>query len=126
MNNFMMESKDMFPEGYHPQRFSFCARRYGLMRKPDLSGPAKFFTRTQRPPKYYLIDFGMSRQYDASDTCPLVPPILGGDSTVPEFKLPYQLHNPYWTDVYCAGNLVRQYFMQVCYNLASLFRFDNC
>lgn len=114
MNNFMMEPNAMFPEGYHPQRFSFRARRYGLMRKLDLTGPAKFFTRIQRPPKYYLIDFGVSRQYDASNTCPLEPPILGGDGTVPEFKPPYEPQNPYWTDVYCVGNLVRQYFIEVC------------
>lgn len=108
MNNFMMESKDMFPDGYHTQ---------DILQKPDLSGPARYYTRTQRPPRYYIIDFGISRQYDDSNTSPREPVILGGDGTVPEFINPYEEQNPYWTDVYYAGNLVRQHFLEVLFPL---------
>ncbi|KDR71783.1 hypothetical protein GALMADRAFT_74620 [Galerina marginata CBS 339.88] len=101
--NFMMEPETMFPDGYHPKE---------ILRKPDLSGKAKFYTRTQNPPRYHLIDFGLSRQYDASDVSPLEPVILGGDDTVPEFKEPEKPQNPFQTDVYCAGNLVRTQFIE--------------
>lgn len=110
----MMESQAMFPEGYHPQLKSYQILQFGFMLKPDLSGRAKYLTRTQRPPRYYIIDFGLSKRYDASETCPQELPAFGGDKTVPEFKDMTRLHNPYWTDVYYAGSLVRQYFIEVC------------
>ncbi|KAF4622391.1 hypothetical protein D9613_009142 [Agrocybe pediades] len=74
-------------------------------------GPAKYYTRTQRPPKYYIIDFGLSRQYDASNTAPLEDIIHGGDRTVPEFQTSVDPQNPFWTDVYYAGNLIREAFL---------------
>ncbi|KAJ7467078.1 hypothetical protein FB451DRAFT_1484177 [Mycena latifolia] len=53
-SNIMMDGSRMFPDGFHPM---------SPKRKRDFySGRAKFYTRTQRPPKYYLIDFGLSRR----------------------------------------------------------------
>ncbi|KAG2126000.1 uncharacterized protein EDB93DRAFT_1189164 [Suillus bovinus] len=100
--NIMMDAKDLYPEPYHPVQPHM---------KRDFSGYAKHFTRTQRPPKYYLIDFGLSRRYDATEENPLEYPIFGGDKTVPEFqKNPNVPMNPFPTDIYYLGNVIREQF----------------
>ena len=96
INNFMIESEKMFPEGYHPKK---------VLLKPDLSGPAKFYTRTQRPSKYFIIDFGMARRYESDNDSPLEPTIAK-DKVV-------KLQNPYQVDVYLAGELIRHVFLDV-------------
>ncbi|KIM37420.1 hypothetical protein M413DRAFT_77141 [Hebeloma cylindrosporum] len=103
INNFMMEWTNMFPEGFHPQ-----ADR----RKKDMSGPAPFFTRTQRPTRYIIIDFGMSTQYNPGNLSPREKSLIGGDKTVPEFLKGEEYHDPYKTDIYYVGNLIRTEFMQ--------------
>lgn len=85
----------MFPEGYHHRKD---------LRKPDLSGPAKFYTRTQRPSKYFIIDFGMSRRYECDNNSPM-------ELTITEKGV--QLQNPFQVDIYLAGELVRQGFLDV-------------
>jgi len=101
--NIVMEGKDLYPQGYHPVVNSM---------KRDYTGKAKHFTRTQRPPRYYLIDFGLSRRYNPQDGPPLELPILGGDKSVPEFQkdrgTPY---NPFPSDVYYLGNMIREDFL---------------
>ncbi|KAI0257697.1 hypothetical protein BC834DRAFT_839665, partial [Gloeopeniophorella convolvens] len=49
-------------------------------------GKAKAFTRTERPPRCYLIDSGLSRKYDPNDGPPLELPVRGGDKTAPEHR----------------------------------------
>jgi hypothetical protein len=97
----MLDPSGMYPEGFHPvkidrsRNFKECAKRY---------------TRTQRPTRYILIDFGLSRQYssrDASDE-----PLRGGDKSAPEHRHGKPC-NPFHTDIYYLGNLVREYFMEV-------------
>lgn len=102
----MMDGQPLYPDGFHPVVTS---------RKRDYTGRAKHFTRTQRAPKYYLIDFGLSRRYPPDDHSPVAAPIMGGDKTVPEF----QNYNggsfdPFPTDVYYIGNMVREDFIMVC------------
>ena len=94
-SNFMIESEKMFPEGYHP---------WVDLRKPDLSGPAKIYTRTQRPSKYFIIDFGMARRYEPDNDSPV-------ERTVTEKGV--QLQNPFQVDVYLAGELLRHGFLDV-------------
>ncbi|TFK74313.1 hypothetical protein BDN72DRAFT_81236 [Pluteus cervinus] len=101
--NLMMDGEQMFPEGWN--HFSGDITPRGEKH-------TTFFTRTQRPPKYYIIDFGLSRQYDPSDTNPLEKPIIGGDKTVPEFQTDKELFNPFHTDIYYMGNLIRRYIME--------------
>ena len=98
----MIESEKMFPEGYHPEKD---------LRKPDLSGPAIFYTRTQRPSKYFIIDFGMSRRYESDNDSPEEP-------TVTEKGV--QLQNPFQVDVHLAGELIRQVFLDVSRVLSSV------
>ncbi|KAG1801886.1 uncharacterized protein BJ212DRAFT_1571223 [Suillus subaureus] len=62
----------------------------------DYKRVARHRTRTQSPPRYYYIDFGISRKYEASNTNPLEVPIFGGDKEVPEFKEDnYKPRNPF-------------------------------
>ncbi|KAG1751144.1 kinase-like domain-containing protein [Suillus lakei] len=101
--NIMMDAKDLYPEPYHPVQPHM---------KRDFSGYVKHFTRTQRPPKYYLIDFGLSRRYDATEENPLEYPIFGGDKSVPEFQKNADVPmNPFPTDIYYLGNVIREQFL---------------
>jgi hypothetical protein len=99
----MMDAKEMFPTGFHP---------FFKHKNATFIGDAEHLTRTERPPKYYLIDFGLSCQFDPSNGPPLEWPIKGGDKTVPEFKTLAQ-YDPFPTDVYYLGNMIREQFLQV-------------
>jgi hypothetical protein len=98
-----MDANPLYPIPYHP-----CETD---MRR-DFKGEAKHKTRTQRPVKYYLTDFGISRRYEP-DTIPLEDPIWGGDKTVPEFQTSDEPRNPFPTDIYYLGNLIREDFLKV-------------
>jgi len=101
--NIMMDATPLYPEPYHPSRVDW---------KRDFTGSAKPLTRTQRPVKYYLTDFGISRRYDPEDGVPLEEQILGGDDTVPEFKNSLEPCNPFPTDIYYLGNVIRKDFLE--------------
>ncbi|KAH9013308.1 hypothetical protein EDB85DRAFT_2098347 [Lactarius pseudohatsudake] len=87
------------------------------------------FIAAQRPPRYYFIDFGLSRQYPSRDV--LDEPVPGGDESAPEHRSRRQLSNPFHTDIYYIGNLVRKVFMEQCNgfefieNLVALMTQDN-
>ncbi|KAJ7162164.1 hypothetical protein C8R46DRAFT_904157 [Mycena filopes] len=102
-NNIMMDASQMFPNGYHPIEIN---------RNRNFSGKAKFYTRTQRPPRYYWIDFGLSRKYTTRNPPPLEPPIRGGDKSVPEFELAEPC-DPFPIDIYYLGNFIRGNFVEV-------------
>ena len=91
----MMEYEKMFPKGHHPNMD---------LLKPDLSGRAKYYTRTQRPSKYFIIDFGMSRRYESDNDSPQ-------ELTVTDKGVFSQ--NPFQVDIHLAGELVRQTFLDV-------------
>jgi len=103
--NIMLDPSSMYPNMYHP---------YASLRTRDYNGTAKYYNRTERPSKYFFIDFGLARRYDPEEGPPRELPIHGGDRTVPEFEgtgydEPY---DPFPTDVYYLGNLIRQDFVQ--------------
>lgn len=104
--NIMMDAGKLYIDPFHPE--------YPVMKR-DFSGFARFKTRTERPPKYYFIDFGLSRRYDASVVNPLEYPVLGGDKQVPEFQDSGRdrLYNPFPTDVFYIGNVIKQDFLDV-------------
>ena len=103
--NIMLDPRNMYPDMYHPA-FESMSR--------DYKKPAKYYTRTRRPTKYYWIDFGLSSRYSDDHGAPLEIPILGGDRSVPEFQGDEAtLRNPFPTDVYYLGNIVREEFIQV-------------
>ncbi|KAF8889082.1 kinase-like domain-containing protein [Infundibulicybe gibba] len=98
INNIMMDSVCLYRKPVHPTN---------LTKTRDYTGRPKASTRTQRPVKYYLVDFGLSCRYDASEQHPLSQSFIGGDQTVPEFAPGVQV-NPFPVDVYCIGNVVRR------------------
>lgn len=102
----MMDAAAMFPAMWHPSAQNM---------KYDYSGTAKYFNRTERPPKYYYIDFGLSRKYDPKDGPPQELPIIGGDKSVPEFQGEGydRPADPFRTDIYYLGNIMRTQFVGV-------------
>lgn len=102
--NIMMDPRRMYPQMFHPRSFDDAR---------DLNGPAKHHSRTARPPKYYFIDFGISRQYDPGDEPPLEWPIWGGDKTVPEYQHSDDPCDPFPTDIYYIGNMIRNHLLSV-------------
>lgn len=103
--NVMMDSRPILPNEFHPQ-------------SPTLSRDLKHFvsarSRTRCPVKYYFTDFGHARKYGPDTTNPLEIPQFGGDRTVPEFQHDKLTpRNPFQTDIYYIGNLIRTYFLQV-------------
>jgi hypothetical protein len=83
------------------------------MRTKEATGTASYFTRTQRPTRYIIIDFGMSSRYDSNVVSPREQGLIGGDKTVPEFLKGEPYHDPHKADIYYVGNLIRTEFMQV-------------
>jgi hypothetical protein len=97
----MFDPSEMYPRGHHPVL---------LDRSLDFKGRAKCYSRTERPPRYYLINFGLSRRYQSRDA--LDEPLRGGDKSAPEHRHGGRC-NPFRTDIYYLGNLIREYFMTV-------------
>ncbi len=110
MNNIMLDPSGMYPKGYHPIE---------LNRSQDFKRRAERYTRTARPPRYYLIDFGLSRRYSSRDTLDQL--LRLGDRSTPEHRHGGQ-YNPFFTDIYYLGNLVREHFILVRLDLYSAFR----
>ncbi|KAG2153434.1 uncharacterized protein EDB93DRAFT_1320303 [Suillus bovinus] len=100
--NILMDGS-MFIDAWHP------SEQY---MSEDLKRAARHRTRTQSPPRYYYIDFGISRKYEASNTNPLEVPIFGGDKDVPEFKEDnFKPRNPFPTDVWYLGHAIQETFL---------------
>lgn len=103
--NVMMDPKPMYPEMFHP-RMTFKDRSY-----KDF---VKHYNRTARPVKYYYIDFGISRRFNLVDGPPRALPIQGGDKTAPEIlKSNGQALDPFPTDIYYLGNMIKRNFLEV-------------
>ncbi|KAI0037676.1 hypothetical protein FA95DRAFT_1684840 [Auriscalpium vulgare] len=75
--NIVLNPSGMYPSSFHPIKMNRSKNFYGF---------AKSYTRTQHPPHYYLIDFGLSRYYDPADGVSLDEAVRGGDKSVPEFR----------------------------------------
>jgi serine/threonine protein kinase len=92
--NWMMDASAMYPEGFHPymQHNAKDARGYQ---------PAKALTRSQAPPKYYLIDFGISTQFKDNESR---TPVVGmpGRSRAPELS-DTELYDPFAVDIFAYG-----------------------
>ncbi|KAH9920121.1 uncharacterized protein B0H18DRAFT_881238 [Fomitopsis serialis] len=104
--NVMMDGTPMYPDMWHP--------RVSIMKR-DYSGRVKHYARTERPPKYYHIDFGLSRKYDPDNGPPRELPIFGGDKNVPEFQGDGydKPADPFRTDIYYLGSFIREGFLEV-------------
>jgi hypothetical protein len=100
----MLDPSNMYPESFHPA---------DIKRSKDFRRKAKACSRTRRPSQYLLIDFGLSRRYDPADGPPSDVPIRGGDKSAPEHREGKTSYNPFPTDVYYLGNLVREDYLEV-------------
>jgi len=100
----MLDPSNMYPKSFHPA---------DIERSQDFRGKAKGYSRTRCPSRYLLIDFGLSRRYDPADGPPVDAPIHGGDKSAPELQDSKTSYNPFPTDVYYLGNLVREDYMEV-------------
>jgi hypothetical protein len=107
----MMDASSMYPDMYHPIKTD---------RKRDYTGKAFYYTRTQKPPKYYIVDFGISRRYTAEQLPVQETIVQGGDKSVPEHQGTVTHADPFMADVYYIGNLIRTNFLQVCLPLTGL------
>ena len=102
--NIMLDPSGMFPDSFHPA---------DPRKSKDFRQTAKVYSRTRRPTRYHLIDFGLSRLYDPAKGPPLDRPLRGGDKSAPEHQDRETPCNPFPTDVYYLGNLVREEYMEV-------------
>lgn len=102
----MMDSSAMYAgRTFHPMRIDTSDNLKKKVR-------AKF-SRTERPPRYYIIDFGLSRRLLPGEDPNTEPPVLASDPSVPEFLQPSTPCNPFLVDIYTIGNLIRMDFMDV-------------
>ncbi|KAH8995419.1 hypothetical protein EDB92DRAFT_1971157 [Lactarius akahatsu] len=97
-NSVMFDPSQIYPNGFRPVKID-----------RNRNFEAKAYTGTQRPPRYYFVDFGLSRQYPSRDA--IDEPLQGGDKSAPEHQLGRRC-NPFHTDIYYIGDLVRQEFMK--------------
>ena len=100
----MLDPTNMYPNSFHP---------VAIERSKDFRRLAKAYSRTRCPSRYVLIDFGLSRRYDPADGPPVDVPIHGGDKSAPELQEGKTSYDPFPTDVYYLGNLVREEYMEV-------------
>ena len=101
-NSIMLDPSGMYPKGFHPVRID---------RSRDFKGKSPRYNRTQRPPRYYLIYSSLSRQYHTRNA--LDEPPFGSDKSVPEHRQWGRRRNPFRTDIYHLGSLVRERFIEV-------------
>ncbi|KAJ7255053.1 hypothetical protein B0H12DRAFT_1050260 [Mycena haematopus] len=96
----ILQDPTVYPAGFHP---------VSTWRDPSYQGFAYHITRTECWPRYYIIDFGLSRRYDPANGPPLEDVILGGDKSPPEHK--NDACNPFPTDIYFLGSLLKKKFL---------------
>jgi len=103
--NVLMNADAMYPGGFHPAKQSMA---------PDWKGKAKHFSRTERLPKYYLIDFGLSVRFRPNDSTPRARVVRGGDHDYPpELEDMNAEYDPFPTDVFHLGHLIMHEFTEV-------------
>lgn len=110
----------MWPEPYHIMVPSMNRGYTSEVKKP--------FTRTAKTPRYYIIDYGLSRRYSPDDPHPMERLPEGGDRTVPEFgnSLNPTPHDPFAVDIYCLGNVIQKYILDVSRRISHLFVVTYC
>lgn len=101
--NIMLDPQHMYPTGF------YTGVAHHAHRTPDFVGRAQAFTRTQRPSKYYWIDYGLAVSA-APDA--LVPYVRGGDKSIPETRQLVSEANSYKIDVWVMGHLLQKHLVR--------------
>ncbi|RDX54887.1 hypothetical protein OH76DRAFT_1478401 [Lentinus brumalis] len=100
--NVLMDPIPLLSEPPHP---NFPKRSFDFKRK------VKEHTRTERPTRYYIIDFGLSRKFSPGQEL-IAPVSYGGDKSVPEYRdASRRVSNPFAIDVYCLGSMIQEWFV---------------
>ncbi len=84
------------------------------MNKRDWSTDATYYSRTKRPTKCYLTDFGLSRRFADDDNAPrVVVLIIGGGKSAPEFQEDKTTpRDPFPTELYYPRSMIREEFFE--------------
>ena len=116
--NIMLDGKVMYKDPWHP---------IVTIKTRDYSRLVKHYSRTEKPPKYHFIDFGLSRKYNPDDGPPMELPVFGGDKSVPEFQDDGydKPADPFRTDIYYLGSVIRETFLDVCTSFFSVNYTDS-
>ncbi|KAJ7449118.1 kinase-like domain-containing protein [Mycena galericulata] len=99
--NILQDPTKLYPRGFHP--VNYCLN-------PTNDGLAYSITRTECWPRYYIIDFGLSRRYDPSKGPPLERVTPGGEGNPPEYA--NGECNPFPADIYALGNILKRHFIR--------------
>jgi hypothetical protein len=105
--NFMMDPSGLFPVPFHPVLTDMTR---------DIRTKVRPLTRSECPVKYYWIDFGVACKYRPEDRPPTERIVMGADKSPPEHKNKKTKCDPFPTDVYYVGNLVRESFLRVSHS----------
>ncbi|KAF9029892.1 hypothetical protein BDZ89DRAFT_1014081 [Hymenopellis radicata] len=103
--NIMLDPTRLYPNGSHPADTD---------RSPNFKSSAKYITRTECWPRYYLIDFGLSRRY-SPDGLPFEVTQPNADSEnitlLPEHSgaIPRR-YNPFPVDIFRLGHMLTWHF----------------
>lgn len=103
----MMDASPMYPNGFHPMARSMDA---------TFARSATYFSRTERPPRYYWTDFDLSIKYDHDGPAHEMEGVQGADGTIPELLRDEYPYDPFAADVYIIGNMIRRYFTHVSFH----------
>lgn len=108
--NIMMDATVLYPRSWHPLRINTLPGFTHIFEAKK----APHYTRTSRPVKYYLINYRSSRRYRYEEMPPNEPIVMGGDKSVPEhFSDKLGSCDPFPTDIYCLGNLIKEHLLRV-------------
>ncbi|RPD57823.1 kinase-like protein [Lentinus tigrinus ALCF2SS1-7] len=102
VQNLMMDARPLYPQGHHPVKRNHTPD--GMYRISPLS-------RTDRPVRYYYIDFDLSVRFPVGGSTYVVGDV-GRDTDVPELSedIPY---DAFKVDVFALGNLFyKEFFLQ--------------
>ncbi|KAJ7032028.1 kinase-like domain-containing protein [Mycena alexandri] len=99
--NILQDPTKLYPRGFHPVHSCL---------NPTNDGLAYSITRTECWPRYYIIDFGLSRRYDPSNGPPLEHAIPSGDRHPPDYA--GTECNPFPEDIRSLGDILKRHFIR--------------
>ncbi|KAG6807052.1 hypothetical protein H0H92_008982 [Tricholoma furcatifolium] len=110
--HIMADSSHLFASPPHPVKKGM---------RSDLAGPATLITsRTEKPAKYYFVDFTYSEKFSCKEEASRKVP-WGSNKTVPEWHSPENTThcNPFPVDVYCMGHYISSHFVDGLKNVSN-------
>ena len=102
VQNIMMDARPLYPEGHHPVKRNHT---------PDGMYKISPLSRTDRPVRYYYIDYDLSVQFSPGVSAYVVGDV-GRDREIPELSddVPY---DAFKVDVFALGKLSYKEFLEV-------------